>query len=243
MPSDSALASVDWTRRTEPADLPEWMDEPCTYEELRACLHDLHQVNVLTRGFRPTLAFFEQLRRKNKQQTTLRILDVGCGGGDALARIARWARSRSVSVELTGIDLNPLATRVARERYSGADIRWLTGDALAYDGTADVVLSSLLTHHLATTDVISFLRWMETTARMGWFVNDLHRSARAASLFATLARTLRWHRFVQHDGPVSFARSFARGDWDRMLADAGVPAGRAALADAFPARLCVSRFR
>ena len=235
--------ALRFDRRAEPAELPEWMDEPCSYDDLRACLHDLRQVNRLTFGYRSTLAFLDRVVGTNTRTETLRILDVGSGGGDMLHRIARWAKARGIPVELTGIDLNPMAARVSREQYGDADIRWRTGDALAYDGPVDVVISSLLTHHLPTEDVVRFVGWMERAAKIGWFVNDLERSPRSARLFGMLARAMRWHRFVQHDGPVSFARSFTRDDWRCMLSDAGVPDGAAQLAQSFPSRLCVSRLR
>ncbi len=246
MPSDRALKHVNWQHRTEPDDLPEWMDEPCSSDDLRACLHDLGQVNKLTLGYRPTLLFLDRLLSQRQPQAPLRslcILDVGFGGGDALRRIAQWATAKGVAVELTGIDLNPFAATIAKERSPNASIEWLTGDAFAYGGEVDVVISSLLTHHLPTGDVVAFLRWMEAKASMGWFINDLERSPQSARLFTMLARVMRWHRFVQHDGPVSFARSFVAADWQRMLAESGVPAAAAEITPGFPSRLCVSRFK
>ena len=225
---------IDWTHRTEPDDLPEWMDEPCTPGDLRACLADLERVNALTLGYRPTLGFLDSLTRASTLPNPLRILDVGFGGGALLARIEAWARRRRLPVELTGIDLNPTAATLAQAQYGSLPIRWLTGDALAYTEPVDVVLSSLLTHHLPTAQVIHFLRWMESTAAVGWFVNDLQRSPRSASGFRVLAGLMRWHRFVRHDGPVSFARSFLSEDWQRMLAQAGLAPGAANVMQHFP---------
>lgn len=241
MPSD--LSSIDWTRRTEPDDLPEWMDEPCSPDDLRACLADLERVNSLTLGYRPTLAFLDRLASSPNLPRPLRILDVGFGGGGLLYRIERWARRRGLPVELTGMDLNPMAATLAKERYGATPIQWLTGDALAYTGAVDVVLCSLLTHHLPTDEVVRFLRWMENTATVGWFVNDLQRSSRSAAGFRVLAGLLHWHRFVRHDGPVSFARSFTPADWQRMLAQAGLTSGAAAVVPHFPSRLCVRRVK
>lgn len=241
MPPD--MEGVDWTRRTEPGDLPEWMDEPCSLTDLRTCLADLERVNTLTLGYRPTFAFLDRLAASRHLPQPLRILDVGFGGGGLLYRVARWAHRRSVSVELTGIDLNPMAATLARARYPSAPVQWLTGDALAHSGSVDVVLSSLLTHHLPTLEVVRFIGWMESTARVGWFVNDLQRSARSAAGFRMLANLLRWHRFVRHDGPVSFARSFKATDWQRMLAQAGLASGAATLVPHVPSRLCVRRVK
>lgn len=241
MPSN--LSHIDWTRRTEPDELPEWMDEPCSSDDLRACLADLERVNTLTLGYWPTLALLKDLAALPHLPRPLRILDVGFGGGGLLSRIERWARRRGLPIELTGIDLNPMAATLARAQYGDTSIRWLTGDALAYSGAVDVVLCSLLTHHLPTAEVVRFLHWMESTATVGWFVNDLQRSSRSAAGFRLLANLMRWHRFVRHDGPVSFARSFTRADWQHMLAQAGLAPGAATLVPRFPSRLCVRRVK
>jgi hypothetical protein len=49
------------------------------------------------------------------------------------------------------------------------------------------------------------------------------------------------HPFVQHDGPVSIARSFVPEDWQRMCAAAGLDANDIAIRAFAPAHLCVAR--
>jgi SAM-dependent methyltransferase len=231
----------DLTHRADPATLPEWMDEPCSYEDFRACLVDLATVNRLTFAARPTLGFLGSLPR---QAQPLRILDVGSGGGDMLRRIERWAAARRIAVQLTGIDLNPYGARAAAEfTPTTSRIRYLTGDATAFTEPTDVILSSLLTHHLTDAELIRFLAWMESTAHLGWFINDLVREATPMRLFSLLARTLRWHRFVQHDGPVSFRRALREPDWQRLFAAAHLDPATITLARHTPGRLCVARRR
>ena len=249
-----SLRGPDFSRRAEPAELPELMDQPCSYEEFRACMSDLERVNRWTRGYGPTLAFLDRLvdAKGGALPRPLRILDAGSGGGDMLWKVARWARRRGVDVELTGVDLNPHATRAARELSKGRPgaehIRWVNEDIFRHDMDAgvDVILSALFTHHLGSAEVVQFIEWMERTAGMGWFVNDLRRSERAAWWFRALPVIFRWHRFVRHDGPVSLRRAFTAEDWRRMLAAAGVAmdaAGGAVIEDHSMARLCVARIR
>lgn len=245
---------VGFERRAEPAELPELMDAPCSYEEFRACMRDLERVNRLTRGYGPTLAFLDRVvaAQGAELRRPLRVLDVGAGGGDMLRQVARWARSQGIEVELTGVDLNPHATRAAREFSGGRGeaaeirgIRWANEDVFRYEAAEgiDVVLSALFTHHLATTEVVEFVQWMERTARVGWFVNDLRRSERAAWWFRALPLIFRWHRFIKHDGPVSLRRAFVAEDWRRMLAAAGVAETAAAIEEHGMSRLCVSRVK
>jgi SAM-dependent methyltransferase len=243
-------APIDFSRRADPAALPEWMDEPCAYEDFRACLLDLAQVNRLTFTYRPTLQFLDcladRIAASTPQHSSLHIVDVGCGGGDMLRHIERWSVRRKIPVHLTGIDLNPYAARAAREFTSNTSaIQWITGDAFSYAPPQgiDIVLSSLFTHHLSEPEIVHFLAWMESVARRGWFISDLCREPTPYRLFGLLAKTARWHRFVQHDGPVSFRRAFREPDWERILAAAGIQPAAVKLTRRVPAKLCVERIK
>lgn len=232
--------ALDFSRR---ADGPELMDLPCTYEEFRGCLRDLRAVNQVTLGYRPTLQWLSRVLRLHRNRS-MHIVDVGCGGGDMLRRIARWAAQHSIRLKLTGIDLNPYAIAAAQEwRVANEQIEWVTGDAFSYTGRdpVDIVISSLFTHHLPDHEIVSFLRWMEGHAKAGWFVNDLHRRPQPYRLFRALAKVMRWHRFVRHDGPLSIRRSFDWDDWRRLCERANITGAHV---ETFrPGRLCVGRIK
>ena len=229
---------------SERAQLAEWMDEPSSYAEFRACLRDLAQVNRLILSYRPTLCWLDPFAAR--AHGPLRIVDVGCGGGDMLRRIETWARRKRVSVRLTGIDCNPFAARAARE-FGGADgrIEWLTCKAEDYQPTEkiDLVISSLFTHHLTDSGIVRFLQWMEQTAALGWFINDLRRARLSYYGFKLLANGMHWHRFVRHDGPISIQRSFSPSDWLRYAQQAGLDAGAFQIANVWPGRLCLARVK
>jgi 2-polyprenyl-3-methyl-5-hydroxy-6-metoxy-1,4-benzoquinol methylase len=237
-------AEIDFNRRVSPRELPEWMDGDCSYEDFRACLRSLEQVNRWLLGYRPTLAWLERMSRDPRK--LVHIVDVGSGGGDLLRQIAGWARRRGVAVKLTGIDLNPYAARAAAESTPAAlDIAWVTGDALIYrpEEPVDIVISSLMAHHLEDEEIVALLRWMEATARAGWFINDLERSPMSSLMFGWLAALMRWHPFVRHDGPVSFRRAFQEPDWARLLAAADISRIGATVQRWRPGRLCVGRWK
>lgn len=208
-------------------------------EDYRAVLHDLARVNRATLSARPTLAF---LNRIAGGRSSLKVLDVGFGQGDMLRAIARWARRRGIAVELTGVDLNPNSELVARAATDPAlPITYRTGDYRDLSGAFDVVVSSLVAHHMAPEELTRFLRFMEQQARLGWIINDLHRHRLAYMGFPLLARLMGWHRIVREDGQLSIARSFRREDWVPILAAAGVEEAR--VIRRFPFRLCVERLR
>ena len=240
-------ARIDFSRRVSPRELPELMDGDCSYEDFRDCLRSLEQVNRWLLGYRPTLAWLSGLSRLPRGlQVPVHIVDVGSGGGDLLRQIAGWARKRGIAVQLTGIDLNPHAARAAAESTpKELGISWVTGDALAYrpEQPVDVVVNSLMAHHLEDEEIVALLRWLEATARTGWFINDLERSERSCRMFGWLAELAGWHRFVQHDGPVSFRRAFRDEDWVRLMAAAEISREAVTLEHWRPGRLCVGRWK
>jgi SAM-dependent methyltransferase len=232
----------DFAHRADLAEFPELMDQPCSRDEMRACLRDLARVNRWLMAYRPTLNWLESLNLRGRG--TVRILDVGCGYGDTLRRVEQWAKERGIAVELTGLDLHPDITAIAAEATPmGSGIGWITGDVFDHpmDERVDVVISSLFTHHLTDADGSRFLRWMEDHAAVGWFVNDLSRAPIPYHLFRWFARVMQLHPFVQHDGPVSIARAFRPEDWRRLCAAAGLGKSGYRLLSSKPARLCVSR--
>lgn len=215
-------------------------------DDYRACLEDLAKVNALTLTHRPILKWLDGATRNLKPHERVTVLDVGYGHGDLLRRIHGWSRRRGRPVDLMGIDLNPLSEAIARAATPDAmPIEYRTGDVFAFEPERpiDFVISSQTTHHLSEEQLVGFVRWMERVAARGWFIADLHRHPIPFHGFRLLSRLARWHRFVQHDGPVSIARSFRREDWRRILNAAGLSQSEASIRWHVPFRLCVSRLR
>jgi 2-polyprenyl-3-methyl-5-hydroxy-6-metoxy-1,4-benzoquinol methylase len=226
-----------------------------------AVVHDLAKVNTLTMARRPTMRFLGAVRQLlvTKRMAALlktdnsiryrlgpipmKILDVGFGDGDMLRAIAHWAGENAVDATLVGIDLNPRSALAAAEATpAGIDVDYRTGDYATLAGEEwDVILSSLVAHHMTHQQLVAFIRFMETQARAGWFINDLHRHGFAFLGFPLLASIMRWHPIVRHDGQLSIARSFRPHEWPAILAEAGVKG--ATVARRFPFRLCVSKIR
>jgi 2-polyprenyl-3-methyl-5-hydroxy-6-metoxy-1,4-benzoquinol methylase len=232
---------MDLSRRS---DLSELMDDPALPRaDYDRCLHDLAAVNRVTLTHRPTLHWIDRATQSLPADRVVSILDVACGEGDLLRAIHRWAVRRGMAVRLEGIDLNPRsAIAAAAQTPPGSGIAWRTGDVFDYspDPSSDFIVTSQFTHHLADADVVRFLRWLERHAARGWFIADLHRASFAYWGFGLLATVAGWHPIVRSDGMISVARSFRRADWQRLLAEAGVP-GEIRWHLAF--RWCVSRLK
>jgi len=227
------------------ADAEELMDaenlDPQTYAEV---VHELARVNTLTLARRPTLGFLGRVAKDRALASgPLRILDVGFGDGDMLRAVAQWASHAGVRVALTGIDLNSRSLAAARQATPpGMGIDWRIGDYADLAGQQwDVIISSLVAHHMSCAQLVAFLRFMDTEAQAGWLINDLHRHGFAYFGFPALARTMRWHPIVRHDGQLSIARSYRPREWLPILAEAEITNAR--VYRAFPFRLCVEKRR
>ncbi len=197
-----------------------------------AVVADLAKANRLTLASRPTLSFI----RRATQRKPFRLLDVGFGQGDMLRTIA----GRFPEAELVGVDLNPRSAPAAQAVTPGhLGIRYVTGDYGDLAGERwDLIVSSLVAHHMTHGQLVAFLRFMDGHAQMGWLINDLHRHSLPHRGFPILARLMRWHRMVREDGTLSIARSYRPAEWLPILAEAGVSAR---VYRAFPFRLCVER--
>lgn len=219
----------------------EAMDDPALDPAVYAAvLRDLARVNRVTMAARPTLAFLSGIAGRGDR---LKLLDVGYGDGDMLRRIARWAAAKGVEAELVGIDLNPRSETIARaDTPPDLAISYRTGDYADLAGQGwDVIVSSLVAHHMSHNQLVAFLRFMEAEAVRGWFVNDLHRHRFAHRGYPLLATLMRWHPIVRADGTLSIARAYRPHEWPQILAEAGI--ADAQVRRRFPFRLCVERRR
>ena len=196
---------------------------------------DLAQVNRLTLAYRPTLAFLERLRARGwpdgpaaaRSSTSAAATATCCGAfarlGGASGRARRAHRRRPQPL---------VATRRGRgRRQAGRAIDWVTARRLRLPARRPA-----RRHHQLALHAPSRRRGAGAlpaldgaNARRG-LVRQRPAPPPAAvpRLPPAGARLAGWHRFVQHDGPLSIARAFSRDDWQRLLDEAGVDRARRA---------------
>ncbi len=216
---------------SERLEADEWMDDfSITDARLTAALQDLRRINRFLGGYAATNAILDPLFRRRDH---LRLLDVGCGGGDYLAHLVRRGTRLGCSVDLIGIDANPVTVGHARA-YLDTQLtpslrphtRVEVGDALALswaDDAVDIVHAGLFLHHFHGDSAVALLTEMQRVARIGLLVNDLHRHVMAYTGIWLLSRALRLAPMVQHDAPVSVRRGFARDELETLARRAHLP--------------------
>lgn len=203
--------------------LPERMDDPAETEAAwDTALRDLGRLNRWTFADRPLHAFLARFAG----ETSLSVLDIGAGGGDVLASVQGFFDARGIATDLTALDISPHAAPCARRRHPGLRARWITADVfdLAEAERFDLVLCTLVAHHLPDPDVVRLLRLLAQRAKKGWLILDIQRDALVWAGLWLGTRLLRLDSMVVHDSTASVARAFRRADWDRYLATSGVVA-------------------
>jgi 2-polyprenyl-3-methyl-5-hydroxy-6-metoxy-1,4-benzoquinol methylase len=205
---------------------PELMDgDTWTRDEYVRTLRQLRLLNALTNGYRPTLKALAHFAKARTGDAPLRILDVGFGYGDTLRAVSRWAEKHALSVELTGIDLNPLSAEVAAAATPpDLAVRYLAGDVFAHKPAKpyDVVINALFMHHMNDEQAVKVMRWMADHSTLGFFINDLHRHRIAYSFIRHFTRAFGFNRMIRNDAPLSVARSFRADEWPDYARRAGL---------------------
>lgn len=146
------------------------------------------------------------------------IADWGCGGGDTLRAIAKWANRQNINVNLIGIDAAPATVQFAQqESTTYPNISYKKIDVLDDEVTntkCDIIICSLFTHHFDDVQWVQLIRNMYATASRGIIITDLHRHP--VLYYAVKAITfISGNKMVQYDGPQSVRRGFKR---DELLA-------------------------
>lgn len=208
------------------AGVGELIDDPgIALEELSDNLRELERVNRLFGGTRVILHHLGRMFRRVRAGE-IEILDVATGGADIPAAIVRWARRRGLRVRIVGIDQNPQALRVAKNRVRDyPEISLEQADALDLHypaGSFDVVLCSLALHHFSYGDGVGLLASLDRIGRRGFIVNDLLRSWHAYVLTWLAMRVFCRGRLVRHDGPLSIRRAYTRPELLKMAHEAEV---------------------
>lgn len=175
-------------------------------------------------------------------ERSLRLLDVACGGGDVVLRLAQRARREGLEVELEGCDASRVAvehaTDQARERRLQA--RFFRRDVISsgLPGGYDVVCSTLFLHHLSEADVVSLLGEMVRTARLLVVVEDLRRTRAGYALAWLGTRLLTRSEVARTDGPRSVESAFTLTEARRLTSRAGME--RAEVVPCWPQRFLLS---
>jgi ubiquinone/menaquinone biosynthesis C-methylase UbiE len=213
----------DFSKRTNEEELMDDLD--CKGEVVHQTLKELETINTLLGGNHVTIDGIQILvdRAKAKEFS---LADLGCGGGDILRLIKRWANKKNLKADLVGIDANPNIIREAKmstpEPYA---IDFSTENIFSQEfksRTFDIVTGTLFFHHFTNEQLTNFFRQLKTQTRFGFVINDIHRHWFAYHSIKWLTRFFSKSPMVQNDGPLSVLRAFKKHDLKQIMEDAGI---------------------
>ncbi|MDX1463142.1 MAG: methyltransferase domain-containing protein [Marinirhabdus sp.] len=188
--------------------------------EMERMLHDLDVVNSWLGGENVTISGIEYLLAKAPSNRQITIVDIGCGDGAILRKLAEYGEKNGHDFKLIGIDANPNILDQAKNRSQDyANIEYghhnIFSDA-PIPHNYDIALCTLFLHHFDNEQIKSILKTLGHQSQLGVIVNDLQRNWWAFWLFRIFSSIFIKTRIARHDGLVSVARGFKKKELDQL---------------------------
>lgn len=201
----------------------EEMDRPeCDPVLLRRTYAQFPLVNQVVAGWRGN--YLRYIRPLLARRARTAILDVGCGGGDIAANLARWALADGFEVAVHGIDPDPRAIGYARQALHRSklpagvlEFRETSSTRLAAAGEQyDLVLSNHLLHHLPADQLQQLQVDTEQLCTGLGLHSDIRRSPMALGLFGLATLPLAGSSLIRRDGLTSIRRSYVPDELEQL---------------------------
>ncbi len=203
------------TRATDSAEIMD--DSLCDASVLCNTYRDFDRVNHLVSGWRGLYTrYLRPVLRAAGPGASL--LDIGCGGGDVLRRLAGYARRDGLTSCFVGADTDDRAIAYARSLPQPPNVRFACAPArqLADAGERfDIVISNHLLHHLSDAEVVTLCETSGELASRLVLHADIHRHPLAYAGFPLIGG---WFRdsLILPDGLISIRRAFTPGELARL---------------------------
>lgn len=180
---------------------------------LQKTLDQIAVINKRLGGNKVTISGLHTLLRAMPKDTTISIVDLGCGSGDMLRAVADYGRKNNFIFKLTGIDANEYTVNYARKlSVNYPEISYNKMDILSDEfeaPTADIVMATLFLHHFTHEEIITILNRAVYKNKIGIIINDLHRNKAAYYLFKIISIFIS-NPMVRNDGAISVLRGFKK---------------------------------
>ncbi|MES2219054.1 MAG: methyltransferase domain-containing protein [Pseudomonadota bacterium] len=209
------------TERSQEKELLDLGPAYYTSDEYAHCLKKLFTINKLFGFFRSTV---KTLKNFLKNST---VLDVGCGGGLFLLHLNKFFPQ----MKMLGTDISTAAISEAQQTLKAWRINQPNlnvafelqqqPELLLPENSFDIILITLVCHHLTDKELINFLQQAHFAAGKAVIINDLHRHGLAHGLYKLVSPLFR-NRLITHDGLISIRRGFTRKEWELLLQQAGI---------------------
>jgi 2-polyprenyl-3-methyl-5-hydroxy-6-metoxy-1,4-benzoquinol methylase len=200
-------------------------DLDCSGEVVNQTLRELELINKWLGGNAVTINALSQVLKTVQKEQPHALVDLGCGGGDMLRIINRFARSKGYNLSLTGVDANPNIIAFARE-YNKAlrDVEFETVNILSpefFQHHYDIAIGTLFFHHFTSDEISNFLQNLRGNVSTALIINDIHRHPLAYYSIRFLTSLFSKSSMVRFDAPLSVRRAFKRKELVEIIEKAG----------------------
>ncbi|MZH15035.1 MAG: methyltransferase domain-containing protein [Nitrospinae bacterium] len=196
------------------------------YEEVRDSLNDVATVNRYLSGYRVLLHHAEKYLRGHKEARPFKVLDAATGSADQPIELARLARKMGVPIQITAIDINSKMLKMAKEEIRQyPEISLVQSDVLALpfrDEGFDLAINNLSLHHFSWENAVAIIKSIYNSARLGFLINDLHRSRIAHAAIFLMTRIFTRNRLTRYDAPVSVMNAFTPSEFCELARQAKI---------------------
>ena len=207
---------LDFSHRSYQKELLD--DDSIPHEDVILNMYELNTINTLLGGHAITLAGFKKLIGK---RTEISIVEIGCGGGDNIRVIENYCKRKKIKCQLLGIDINKDIAAFAQSKNEHLKVICSDYRKVTFASKPDIIFSSLFCHHFTDDELMVQLHWMNNNARVGFFINDLHRNVIAYYSIKILTSLFSSSYLVKNDAPLSVSRGFRKSEWESILRNAG----------------------
>ncbi len=213
---------MDFSIRSNEEELMD--DLECEGPVVDQTLRELNTINTLLGGNQISVNAFK--KTASQMNGEIRLVDVGCGGGDILKVLAKWCRKQGLTASFIGVDANPNIIRYAAQNcreYPEISFRCVNIlDKGFYEIDFNVVHACLFTHHFSTQQLIRLFERLQSLDNVRVLVNDLHRHPLAYHSIKILTRLFSKSEMVRYDAAVSVLRGFKKRELVEILKEANV---------------------
>lgn len=184
-------------------------------EDVILNMKELNTINTYLGGHSITLQGFKEILGSRK---SISVLEIGSGGGDNLRALYTYCLHQGITGTWYGIDMNFDIVEFAKQQQPFVTFTCANYRDVVLSEKPDIIFSSLFCHHFRNEELVEQLLWMKQHARLGFFINDLHRHSLAFYSIKILTRLFSKSYLVKHDAPLSVARGFKKHEWQHIFA-------------------------
>jgi 2-polyprenyl-3-methyl-5-hydroxy-6-metoxy-1,4-benzoquinol methylase len=193
-------------------------------ESLHQALHSLAWINRCFGNHRSVIKAIHSIIKKETKP--LRIIDLGCGGGDLALAVAKSLRQHKIEYSITGIDGNANTLAYAQKKCAAfSEINFLQADILGNQFTVqpcDILISSHFMYHFTADALVAFLKNNLSAISTAFIFSELKRNRFAMRLFKFSSFLFPISKLAKEDGLLAIKRSFTQKEWQAILQQAGI---------------------